>query len=140
MNYPILRTFFDADAVACVFVSDLLSAYPNIGELTVSYPVGSKFKGRTFISFAWDIGNKNVMSAHDAQFFVRLYKLTSKRLAVESISFDDIDANMVCLCGICDTLLFPDDEAYTDVISGKNLCDKHAIFDEVNNNYVENTN
>jgi hypothetical protein len=39
-------------------------------------------------------------------------------------------------CTVCDIILFPDDEAYNDEITGDILCGKHSIRNEVTENYV----
>jgi hypothetical protein len=146
ISYPVIRTFFDADSIACVFTSDILSAYPQIEKFTTSYQVGDKFHERNFHSFTWDIGGTIVMAVGDVQEFIRIYTDTLKRIKNENennvdgtpiLSFDDCDLSMICRCGVCDELLFPDDEAYTDEISGKVLCDHHSATNEATGNYVE---
>jgi len=139
MSYPIIRTFFDADSVACLFVSDVVSAYPNIEKFTISYPIGDdgkQYDYRDFDSFAWEIGEKIVMASADAQLFIRNYVDASKRLE-DGETFDDIDVSMICRCSVSDELLMPEDEAYTDGFTGAVLSDGHSVYDEENDFYVK---
>tara|TARA_R110000772_G_scaffold119344_1_gene225323 strand:- start:437 stop:856 length:420 start_codon:yes stop_codon:yes gene_type:complete len=138
MKYPIIRTFFDADSIACLFVSDVISAYPNIENFTVSYPIGNdgkRFDARDFNSFAWGVDG-NTMASEDAQLFIRLYNDAKKKLK-EGETFKDIDVSMICRCSVSDKLLMPEDEAYVDGNTGAVLSGEHSIYDDEFDFYVK---
>jgi len=139
MKYPILKTFFDADSIACLFVSDVISAFPLIEKFTVSYPRGNdskRFERRDFDSFTWDIDGKIVIASADAQLFIRNYSDASKRLE-DNETFLDIDVSMICRCSVSDEILMPDDEAYIDCLTNEVLSSKHSKFSEVHNGYIK---
>lgn len=129
-KYPTINTFFDADSVPCVFVSEVMDAFPMIDQLTINYVIGrgvSVQGGRTFESFTWNIGDVVVMAISDLAYFVRVYNETLKRCEDEGITIDEIALDMVCTCSVCETLLFPDDEVYNDKNTNESLCDSHSI-------------
>lgn len=142
-KYPILSSFFDVDNIPCMFADEIKEAYPQIEKFTVSYPVGTEFHERDFESFIWDITKEDlsrtedVMASNDVQLFVDIYNRTIDRCKEEKITLDDLDVSIICICGNCDELLFPDDEAYTDGNTGEVLCDGCSAFDEEHNFYVK---
>lgn len=139
-KYQTLLTFFDADAIACVFVNEVLELFPKIDEFTISYPIGDgKFMGRDFHSFTWDIGETMVMASSDLEYFITIYRRTVERCEKENIDLDDLDLSIICICSVCDELLFPDDEAYIDENTGEVLCDKHSVCNDDTGNYVKIT-
>ena len=64
-------------------------------------------------------------------------KTISNEKTIELNINEEFDLSMICRCGVCDELLLPDDEAYTDEITGKVLCDKHSITNPETGNYIE---
>jgi len=142
-KYPLINMFFDVDNIPCMFSEDILKTYPNIEKFTVVYPVGEKFYERDFDSFIWDItkedlsDSRDVMAVNDVQLFVDVYNRTLERCKEEKTTLEDYDLSMICICGKCDTLLLPDDEAYSDGNTGKILCDGCSVYDEENDIYIE---
>ena len=142
-KYPIFSSFFDADNIPCMFADEIIKAYPQIEKFTVSYPVGTEFHERDFDSFIWDITkedlsiSEDVMASDDVQLFVDIYNRTIERCKKENISLDELDVSMICICGACEELLFPDEEAYTDGNTGEVLCDGCSKFDEEKDFYVK---
>ena len=152
-KYPILSAFFDADRVACVFVDELTKTFPHIDKLSINYKVGTGEQPNGFIqgeryfdSFSWDISTKDgarveiVMASHDAQLFVDLYHRILEKCKEDNFEIED-DYHLSglmgdsCLCSVCNELLFPDDEVYSDEDTGETLCDGHSITNEETGNY-----
>jgi hypothetical protein len=129
MKYKNLQMFFDCDAIACCYVNEVLDLFPNIDEFTLR-EYGGEYIERDFNSFTWDIGEKDVIAVADLQLFVDLYNEVCQHEKVENLKGAEMDFSMVVNCSVCDLLLMPDDECYTDYNTGAPLCDKHAIFDE----------
>ncbi len=140
----VLRTFFDVDNILCVFVEDVINAYPNINRLSIQYRKNEA--DRKFNTFCWDISKKDnsisvyVMAFDDLKLFITLYNEICERLNVKDLSDDYEEYESITKCSVCGELLLSDDYAYADEISGESLCDKHSVQNEKSGNYVKYDN
>lgn len=132
-KYPILRMFFDADGVRCVFVSDVLKAYPHIDKLNINYKKNEA--PRDFDTFHWDINGLIVMASADLDLFLQLYKNICLAENIKELD-NSADWSLVVSCSVCNVILLPYEEAYSDHKTGQTLCTTHSKFDEGLNNYV----
>ena len=135
-KYPLLRTFFDVDNILCVFVEDVINAYPNINKLSIQYRKNEA--DRKFNTFCWDISiSVDVMAFDDLKLFISLYDEVCEKLDVIDLSGEYEDYESITKCSVCGELLLSDDYAYGDEISGESLCDKHSVRNEETSNYVK---
>ena len=138
LKHPNLSMFTDAGGVLCAIVSDVLSEYPYIDELTIDY---SGCNGRTFSSFCWDIQHKTdttkdyeVMAVADLQLFINMYIDVCKRLGVDKLGAG-VEHKDIGTCSICGVILLPDDELYTDSKTNATLCDAHSMYNDITGMY-----
>ena len=96
---------------------------------------------KTLIDLTWDIKKKDnsktetVLAVNDTQLFVYAYREVLKKCEDENISINDIAVEDVAVCSVCEKVLMPDDECYTDENTNEPLCDKHSVYNEKTGNY-----
>jgi hypothetical protein len=138
-KYPSLKTFFDCDSVACVFTDEVVKSYPKIDELSIDYRLadGSYTHSRPFNSFSWELSGEVVMASSDLSQFVSVYNKILVRCYEEKITIEDVEFADIGVCNVCDELLFPDDELYSDEDTHVSLCDSHSAMNEMSGNYFK---
>ena len=141
-KYPLMRTFYDVDNILCVFVEDVINAFPNINKISIQY-MKNQFE-REFGTFSWGIRKKDlsvnisVMAFDDLKLFIGRYNEICVALKVDDLSDDDLhDYSLICKCSVSGKLLLADDEAYADENTGEMLSDEHSVCNDETGNYVK---
>tara|TARA_R110002050_G_scaffold79261_12_gene169480 strand:- start:21296 stop:21994 length:699 start_codon:yes stop_codon:yes gene_type:complete len=141
-KYPMMRTFYDVDNILCVFVEDVINAFPNINKISIQY-MKNQFE-REFGTFSWDIRKKDlsvsisVMAFDDLKLFIERYKEICVALEVDDLSNDDLhDYESICKCSVSGKLLLADDEAYGDENTGEMLSTEYSVCNDESGNYVK---
>lgn len=115
-----LKTFLDSDNIECCFTMDAKWAFPHLDWEAVE----ARFSWETKIGLAL----LSTMTVRDLNLCLKLH---SENIPLGEISYTD-----VAWCDVCEQVLLPDDECYTDCRTGESLCDAHSEFDEGLDGYV----
>ncbi len=140
-KYPLMRTFYDVDNILCVFVEDVINAFPNINKISIQY-IKNQFE-REFGTFSWSVRKKDlsdnitVMAFDDLKLFIERYNEICVALKVEDLSDEYYDYSIICKCSVSGKLLLADDEAYADENTGEMLSDEHSVCNDESGNYVK---
>jgi len=136
-KYKALPLFIGPDGESYVLLKTMLSKYPRIEKLLL--PSYSKWEEECIAKFTEEETGKIYLGVPVQQFEI-LQKLYERICLVQEVpNLLDVneDLSMYAVCSVCDTLLPPDIEAYTDEKTGEALCDTHAKVNEETGNYTQ---
>lgn len=112
-----MRTFTDMDGIRVVTLKNARVQYPNLnwGKITKRF---------AWVSDKWG----DILTVRDLNLCIRLNN--------EGLDIEDIEYTDVAWCEVCEKVLLPDDECYSDK-GGLAYCTIHCIFDEETGLYVK---
>ena len=124
-----MKTRLDADKVEIVNTEEFKKERTDLPSFVVE---------KIIERFGWDIDSNNsigyelVMAIEDIKFVDKYLNNGNDIEDRECLEYEYMNKHK---CSVCEEYLLSEDEVYEDEVSGKALCDKHSIMNDVTNNY-----